>query len=351
MQQSLPERVADSKAMKRIFIYLALFFMMPLHAQQWRFFIDELQPAERPWMQQAQRILIVNNTVTQPENFGHSVAIDGVTFKQEQVTLTNAPLHCIFSATKTMEQSMQYEQLELIDHSQNTSDDFYNRRAMSNAQMRNLLQTYQADALLILNQLVLYNTLESFTVEAAYHYAYLQAYAQAHWTIYFPNQRTTSFATADTLLWESEYQYTRQRAIDQLPSTQEALLYLARHVGEKAANSLTPQWITIPRYLYDCANDNIQAGLNALRQQKWQQAINLWQQALLSNDKKAAAFAAANIAIAYEMMGDYVSACAYAEKSVRLFGALKNAYARQQQVSIRYYLEQLRVKLAKASDQ
>ena len=67
----------------------------------------------------------------------------------------------------------------------------------------------------------------------------------------------------------------------------------------------------------------------------------------VKEDKKAAAVAAANIAIAYELLGDYSLACDYANEACRLFGALKTAWARQQQANIRYYLEQLRAKQAK----
>ena len=127
------------------------------------------------------------------------------------------------------------------------------------------------------------------------------------------------------------------------------MLYLARVAGDSLAHALTPQWVSLPRYLYETNNTHLKEGLQAFQYQRWNQAIQLWMPAIEQGDKKAAAFAAANIAIAYEMMGDYASACAYAEKSIRLFGALKNAYARQQQVNIRYYLEQLRAKQAMAS--
>ena len=120
--------------------------------------------------------------------------------------------------------------------------------------------------------------------------------------------------------------------------------------------------------MYDDDHAYVQQGLEAFRYQRWQEAIGYWQLVMSSGvqefrglgeeakgerlkvkgkDKKAAAVATANMAIAYELLGDYDSACASANEACRLFGALKSAWARQQQVNIRYYLEQLRAKKAR----
>ena len=45
--------------------------------QQWYFSVDERYPAERTQLQNKQRILVVNNALTQPQDFGHSTVLDG----------------------------------------------------------------------------------------------------------------------------------------------------------------------------------------------------------------------------------------------------------------------------------
>ena len=208
----------------------------------------------------------------------------------------------------------------------------------------------------MLNQLVLYDLLESFPIEDGSYYASLQAYAQSHWTIHYAGQsREFSFTQADTLLWESQLHYTRAQSLSDLPSRQEALLHLAQELGHKIGGSFLPSWQTDRRYIYEM--DELEAGLSAFRYQRWKEAIGSWKLAMGQggerlevkdkNNKKAAACAAANIAIAYEMLGDYSSACAYANEAYRLFGAWKTAYGRQQQVNIRYYLELLQAKQVK----
>ena len=317
--------------------------------QQWYFSVDERYPAERTQLQGKQRILVVNNALTQPQDFGHSTILDGENKGNVEIDLSRSVLYCLFATTQSMESTGEFDAVELMDISQNHSTNYYSRTPLTFSQSERLCTDYQADALLTLNQLVLYDIVESFPTDEGTYYAYLQAYAQSHWTIHYAGlSREVNFSQADTLLWESQLHYTRTQSINDLPSRQEALLYLARELGNRIGSSFTHSWQTTRRYIYDLPD--LQAGLDDFRQQRWNSAINQWITIVDGKDKKAAACAAANIAIAYEMLGDYVSACDYAQRASRLFGAWKTAYGRQQQVNIRYYLAQLQDRQARERD-
>jgi hypothetical protein len=317
--------------------------------QQWYFSVDERYPAERQQLQGKQRILVVNNALTQPQDFGHSTILDGENKGNVEIDLSRSVLYCLFATTQSMESTGEFNAVELMDISQNHSTNYYTRTPLTFSQAERLCADYQADALLTLNQLVLYDVVESFPTDEGTYYAYLQAYAQSHWTIHYAGQtREATFTQADTLLWESQLHYTRAQSLSDLPSRQEALLYLARELGNRMGSSFVPSWQTTRRYIYELPD--LQAGLDAFRLQRWNSAINQWVTILDSKDKKAAACAAANIAIAYEMLGDYVSACDYANEASRLFGAWKTAYGRQQQANIRYYLAQLQARQARERD-
>ena len=317
--------------------------------QQWYFSVDERYPAERQQLQGKQRILVVNNALTQPQDFGHSTILDGENKGNVEIDLSRSVLYCLFATTQSMESTDEFDAVELMDISQNHSTNYYTRTPLTFSQAERLCADYQADALLTLNQLVLYDIVESFPTDEGTYYAYLQAYAQSHWTIHYAGQlREVTFTQADTLLWESQLHYNRTQSLSDLPSRQEALLYLARELGNRMGRSFAPSWQTTRRYIYELPD--LQAGLDAFRLQRWNSAINQWLTIVDSKDKKAAACAAANIAIAYEMLGDYASACDYAQRASRLFGAWKTAYGRQQQVNIRYYLAQLQARQARERD-
>ena len=317
--------------------------------QQWYFSVDERYPAERQQLQGKQCILVVNNALTQPQDFGHSTILDGENTGNVEIDLSRSVLYCLFATTQSMESAGEFNTVELMDISQNHSTNYYTRTPLTFSQAERLCADYQADALLTLNQLVLYDIVESFPTDEGTYYAYLQAYAQSHWTIHYAGQtREVTFTQADTLLWESQLHYNRTQSFSDLPSRQEALLYLARELGNRMGSSFAPSWQTTRRYIYELPD--LQAGLDAFRLQRWNSAINQWLTIVDSKDKKAAACAAANIAIAYEMLGDYASACDYAQCASRLFGAWKTAYGRQQQVNIRYYLAQLQARQVRERD-
>ena len=347
---------------------------IPMAAQQWYFTIDEYRDAQRDALRDVHRVMVVNNAVVQPDAFGHSTVVDGSTQGGIEVDLERALLYTMFSLTQTLETSTEMDAVELLDVSQNQSNNYYSRQLLSTSAARGLLQNYQMDALLVLNQLVVYDVLESFEVEEGGQYAYLQAFAQSHWSVYYADasRRTATFTQADTLVWESDIKYSRSQALSMLPDRQEALLYIASVLGDRIGASLLPSWVPVRRYLYSDDNTHVQNGLEAFRLQRWEEAIGYWRLVIGSGvqefrglgdeakgerlkvkgkDKKAAAVAAANIAIAYELLGDYSLACDYANEASRLFGALKTAWGRQQQVNTRYYLEQLRAKQAKANAQ
>ncbi len=352
------------KLLKLYIVLCLLLLALPMAAQDWYFSIDEYREPEQATLQGVQRLLVVNNALVQPEDFGHSTVVDGQHQNGVSVKLDRALLYAMFSLTRTLDESGDFISAELLDISQNTSTNFYNRQTLSAQRVRGLLLEYEVDALLVLNQLIVYDVLESFIAEEGDQFAYIQAFAQSHWSVYYAdaNKMDYSFTYADTLVWESGLTYTRAQALNKLPSRQEALLYLASVLGEDLGRSMVHTWVSVPRYLYADSHEAVQAGLNAFRYQRWEEAILYWQSVVNTEggkssnrsnrskrgkDKKAAAVATANIAIAYELLGDYSSACDYASEASRLFGALKTAWGRQQQVNIRYYLEQLRAKQAK----
>ena len=78
---------------------------------------------------------------------------------------------------------------------------------------------------------------------------------------------------------------------------------------------------------------------------RWQEAIDAWAEP--QKDKKRQAYAAANCAVAYEILGDLAAACAANDRALTYLDALRSAEARQQAVNIRYYQEHLQARIAR----
>ena len=151
--------------MRRLLTLVCLCLTLTVSAQQWYFWIDAYQPAQRDVLHNSRQVMLVNNTLVQPNDFGHSILMDGHSVGNEKVDLANAALHCLFTATQTLESHMEYDRVELIDKSQNTSTNYYARKPLSAQQLHTICTQYAVDAVVVLNQLVLYDIIESFPTE------------------------------------------------------------------------------------------------------------------------------------------------------------------------------------------
>lgn len=318
-------------------------------AQQLYTTVEVLLPAEIKMSAPVQSILLVNNCVVQPEDFGHQLQINEQSLGKQSVDLRDAAKHCLFGVSQTLHEMGTFEEVSILPTTLNNSTNFYSRNRLTTAQADSLCREYDADAVLALNQLVLYDLQDSWLTEEGNYYAYLEAYCSAHWTLFYHRKsKPQVFAMADTLVWES-FDANQDQAILALPKRQEALLDFALYSGEQWSKKLGPQWKKEDRYFYRNKNEQIMAGIEYMRHQQWEEAIRHWQLAYnaargLSSRKReleTMAYAAANIAVAYEFLDDYSTAIDWAEKAISAFKKMKTADAPQQVVNMQYYLKKL----------
>ena len=298
----------------------------PMLAQQWHTTIEITYPAELDLPLSVTEVLLVNNTVAHPD-------------------MPLGAFYTLMAASEMLEGSDYLP--AVLETSQNESGSLYRKQLLSNEQADSLLNTYSSNALIVLNQLIVHPSSECYQTDNETYYAYTQAVAASHWTLYFHEDSSEHLATrtlvyADTLYWENEGD-TWNDAVQALPSAEEARSEMCIYVGEHFAERMLPQVETDDRYLYDLGESD--AGMQYFARRQWQQAIDAWSQP--RKDKKQAAYAAANCAVAYELLGDIGSAYAVAGRAQNAFENLRSADARQQAVNISYYQERLRERMAK----
>ena len=298
----------------------------PMFAQQWHTTSESTYPAELYLPLSVTEVLLVNNTVAHPD-------------------MPLGAFYTLMAASEMLEGSDYLP--AVLETSQNESGSLYRKQLLSNEQADSLLNTYSSNALIVLNQLIVHPSSECYQTDNETYYAYTQAVAASHWTLYFQEDSTGHLATrtlvyADTLYWENEGD-TWNDAVQALPSAEEARSEMCIYVGEHFAERMLPQVETDDRYLYDLGEGD--SGMQYFARRQWQQAIDAWSQP--RKDKKLTAYAAANCAVAYELLGDLGSAYAAAGRALNAFENLRNADARQQAVNISYYQERLRERMAK----
>ena len=77
-----------------ILLFCLLLTSAAFAQEQWYFSVDERYPAERTQLQGQQRVLVVNNALPQPLDFGHTTMVDGNHSGKVDVDLSRSVLNC-----------------------------------------------------------------------------------------------------------------------------------------------------------------------------------------------------------------------------------------------------------------
>lgn len=314
---------------------------MQAQAQQWHFKVDVLHQPERKTQALGSNLLVVNNAVEQPVDFGHAVKQDDANQGNISIDLSKARLNCVFSAAQMLDESEEFASVSLLEKCQNTSGSFWKKELLSKQKVDSLCRYYEADAVLSLEQLVVYDIQENFLTIDDDFYAYLEVYETSVWTLQYADGRNMQTLTyRDTLTWTGRGM-NRQNALAELPERQTAILDMSAYVGELAASSLTHKWTTEDRYIYDDGSEEMAKGLLFFTQRKWDAAIAAWENVYRNSKKMTRAYAAADVAVAYEMLGEYKKAKDWVDNAAKAFGRLQTADALQQRINQNYYKKQL----------
>lgn len=332
--------------MSRVFAFIwSLFVCCGLWAQQYHFQVEVRRPAAidlSAYLDNSQSLLLVNNALTQPDDFGHRNKRNDIDLPADTISLADAPRRCLFGLESGLFDAALFDEVSLVEKTVNTSTNFYLRNPLKSSAIDSLLDRYQSDVILALNQLVVFDMKESFLTDEDTYYAYLEAYCSAHWTVCPRGGKPYYFFTKDTLIWTAQEAY-EQEAINSLPDRQTALLDFVDYVGKRLSERIFPQWEQQDRYLYYGDDKAFQPALDAFARQKWGEAGQLWC-AIANNsqlDPLQRAYAAADVAIALEMQEDFQQAVAWTDTAIAFLSKVHTAGALQQAVNLRYYRELL----------
>lgn len=276
--------------------------------------LETLHPAEVSFDPAVQRVLIVNNSVVQPYNTGHS---DFKTFNEIE-TPTNvslkfdsAAIFCIASLKENLEETGFFRSVDMELKSQNSSGLFSLVFPLKPDNVRQLCREYGADAVIALNYIEIEDRLIKNRKNEP---GALDVKVKTKWEILYPDGRANATKDfVDEFSWE-EFQSRN------LPERYDALVDATILTGGNIARRMIPQWEKEERYFFTPKNPLFTQAMHAFSQRNWTEAINLWEQAGSENSNATLKFYAVNnIAIVYEIMGDFDKAVTYADYLIKLY--------------------------------
>jgi hypothetical protein len=147
-------------------------------------------------------------------------------------------------------------------------------------------------------------------------YGSMQVVNNSLWKIYYPAKHDIidDYFQKDTLYWDAEG-YDAEDVNNQLPEISDAAIQSCFYAGVKYGKRIAQTWSSLSRFLMSNENSDFINAIQYVRLNKWEAAIALWKKYISSKNKKFAACACYDMAIASETYDHLDIALDWAAKS------------------------------------
>lgn len=284
--------------------------------------LDVLRPAKVEFNVDANNLLVVNNSVVQPPNYGHKTILLNDKNLDVIVPADSLAIYCLSSMNEEAENREFFSSTQLLLNTVNKSNEFFKTNKLTADTIRELCRRNRSNVILSLDNIKVNDDLtEYFMAENATYLNSLEVKFETTWSLYYPNKsQVKTIVFKDTLYWETE-SFNRKKALSDLPKRVDALIDGALEVGRKSVNRFIPYWEKVDRYFYSSENKLLKQGIDSVYVKNWKASIDIWTSAYdNSSNALIKAYTANNIAVAYEISGDVDKALEFATKSYYSFG-------------------------------
>jgi tetratricopeptide (TPR) repeat protein len=298
--------------------------------------IDILRPAQIAFPSDVTNILIVNNSIPQPHSLDH-IDMQGDKANFVNVNTDSLAIFCIAALYEDLLQNGFFNHVDLELNTINTGADFYQIPSVGQKDVAGLLTKYDADLLITLDRIRVRDKItDEFDEFDQLYISTLEAVYETNWSICDNSgNRHRNLSFTDTLYWDG-YGHSVKNARAKLPDRENALIDGALYAGQQTVNRFTPYWEKEDRYFFNPSNKRMKEAMDAVRSRKWERAIEIWKKILEPDEnERLQAFAANNIAIGYEILGDIDKAIDYATVSFDRFAAVQDV---ENAMTLQYYL-------------
>ncbi|MDR1517750.1 MAG: DUF6340 family protein [Dysgonamonadaceae bacterium] len=284
--------------------------------------IETQEPAKVTLPGNVRSVLIVNNTVQQPDNMGH---LAQQSWQQKPTAVSVSTDSTAVYYTEALAQFLGEEEYfdDVAYYKEPLRNDtlYWEQVPIMPEEMKRLRNESGADALISLDKFLFATAKKQLFVQEGLRFAEMMGKAQVVLRIYQPSMdgQIPIVQYIDSLRWEG---YDLKGMHDEyfLPSEKDMMKELAVHAAERACNALAPHWKTQDRWLYELPNKLMHKGMEFAEKADWANAIDKWTQFFNGQKNKLnKAKTASNIALAYEMQGDMAKANEWVSSAYDLF--------------------------------
>ncbi|MBN2767156.1 MAG: hypothetical protein JXR27_12360 [Paludibacteraceae bacterium] len=280
--------------------------------------VDILKPALITFNPEDTRLLIVNNSVTQPVDYGHRTQYFNEKPYLVNVNTDSLSLFAIESLAESLATKDFFSTITIHDQRINNSAYFFSITHLPFDTVNALCDRYDSDVILSLDRIKVIDKIDEYYLNDEYaYYTTLEARYETRWSVYVPEKTTFQAITLhDTVYWDAR-SAQRKRGISFLPDRYNALIDGALYAGKSAVNKFIPYWTKADRYFFSDGNKSMKAAMDSVSVRNWKGAIDVWQKIVeAKSGTSLKARASHNIAVAYEILGDLNNAVLSIENAV-----------------------------------
>lgn len=286
--------------------------------------LDILRPAKVAFATDANDLLVVNNSVVQPPEYGHKTEMLNQTAKNVLIKTDSMSIFCLGALTEDLDGKDFFASVQLIPNTINKGTEFFRSEGLTAEKVKELCREKHVNVILSLDKMKVNDDLtEDYLTETSTFIGTLELKFETFWSIHYLNKpEVTSVQFTDTVFWESE-SYQRKKAMSDLPNRNDALVDGALNVGHKTVNRFVPYWDKVDRYFFNPRNKLMKQAMDSVYVKNWKSAISLWEAEYnKSKNTWIQAQAANNIAIGYEITGNLDKALEYAANAYYSMGKM-----------------------------
>lgn len=288
--------------------------------------IETYKPAEITYPSNTQKVIIVNNAVAQPGEIGFDYkflgrSVDTCTIRTDSV-LSDA---CNALAESLNRQKF-FKDILLYRDPIRTDDVYYQDIKLSPETVTRICNEAHADVIISIDRMLFFTKKQviasTYDITGA-----IDIKVSAILRPYIPgrNLPLTTVYLEDSVFWyESATNATMLNIF--LPSNEMALRLAARSISYNAFRNFVPYWEQEKRWYYTTVSSRWKEATAYASKDKWEQAGNCWLRIFKTEkNKPAKAKLATNLALYYEIKGDFTKALEYATQAHELFSSGTNA--------------------------
>ena len=325
-----------------IMLFMALTFVS---CQSYRTVnIEMYKPASITFPPEVRTIMIIDNTVRQPDNFGHHLL--GVQNQDSTVPVSTDSMSYYFclSLGKAIAESPLFDDVRLCDDTFRRDSLFYLTRPFAIGDVKRLCDEYDVDAIVTLDKLIFNTLLYNRESNNTYGFDFLVTGIDGEMKAFWRGQNVLfSIPFTDSLTWTFDTYGPNETITTR--DMEYGIRYLSENTGQKMYIHFVPFWLSDERWYYTSVISDWKRATAYAVAEKWESAANIWLPLFsTTTQKKRKAHLASNLALTQEMKGNFLKAIEYAEIAASLYKEIAdgdNKFRKMQQD----YLELLQKRL------